>query len=79
MWLHRSLMSVPHRCRCSHVSRCGIYVHPSPVVQDALNALMDVMADYDKATGSISTLSFESQHNDGIFTSLTTNDNVASP
>jgi predicted RNA-binding protein with PIN domain len=66
-------MILPHHCRCNHVSRCGIYNHPSKQVQAALNNLMDVMAEYDDESGSCSILSFETQHAEGVFTSVTEN------
>lgn len=37
---------------------------------------MDVMAEYDEETDSLSTLSFVSQHKDGVFTSVTINTTV---
>lgn len=69
-------MSLPHHCKCSYVTRCGIYNHPSKRVQSALNNLMDVMAEYDDESGSRSILSFETQHPDGVFTSVTSQDKV---
>ena len=64
-------MALPHRCKCSQVTRCDIYTHPSSKVQGVLNELMDAMAEFDDETGSSSTLSFNSFHPTGVFTSLT--------
>ena len=38
---------VPHFCNCTAVTRCNIFIHPSPKIQQALNTLMDLMADFD--------------------------------
>ena len=60
-----------HHCNCSRVTRCSIFTHPSIKVQEALNNLMDTMAEFDDESGSSSTLVFESEHPQGIFTSRT--------
>lgn len=60
-----------HHCKCSHVTRCDIYTHPSKKVQGALNLLMDAMAEFDSETGSASVLAFQSNHSEGVFTSIT--------
>lgn len=60
-----------HHCNCKHVTRCNIFTHPSSKVQVALNNLMDAIAQFDDASGSSSTLSLESLHSTGIFTSTT--------
>ena len=61
----------PHFCQCSKASRCDIFTHPSPKVQQVLSSLMDLMAEFDDETGSSSVLFFRSQHPMGVFTSLT--------
>ena len=65
------MMGTAHWCKCSQVTQCGIYVHPSSQVQDALNTLVNSMTKFDEATGSSSLLFFKSLHHDGVFTSLT--------
>lgn len=64
-------MALAHHCKCTQVTRCSIYNHPSAKVQAALNNLMDVMADYDGDIGNSSYLLFTSRHETGIFTSET--------
>lgn len=64
-------MTQAHHCKCDQVSRCSIFVHPSSQVQDAINKLIDTMAEFDETSGSISTLFFKSLHPGGVFTSLT--------
>jgi hypothetical protein len=41
------------------------------VVQSALNNLMDAMAAFDDSTQSKSLLVFKSEHNNGVFLSIT--------
>ena len=63
--------NVAHHCRCAAVSQCTIFVHPSSIVQAALNQLMDAMAAFDAETGACSVLVFHSTHAAGVFTSVT--------
>ena len=65
------LSPVAHCCRCHEVSRCTIFVHPSSIVQAALNQLVDAMAAFDEATGACSVLILHSIHAAGVFTSVT--------
>ena len=65
-----SQVTLPHHCQCNQATRCFICAHPSAKVQAALNNLMDAMAGYDDETNSSSTLSFTSQYEGGVFTSV---------
>ena len=62
---------VAHHCRCDDVAGCVIFVHPSSIVQAALNQLVDAMSEFDEATGACSVLVLHSTHAAGIFTSVT--------
>ena len=61
----------PHQCQCSKVTSCGIFVHPSKKVQQALNLLVEAMTEFDTQENSRSTLVFKSTHSTGTFTSVT--------
>ena len=65
------MKKLSHHCNCNNVTRCSIFVHPSKVVQSALNNLMDAMAAFDDSTQSKSLLVFKSEHNNGVFLSIT--------
>ena len=60
-----------HHCRCEAAARCSIFVHPSSIVQAALNQLVDAMAAFDEETGACSVLVLHSTHAAGVFTSVT--------
>jgi hypothetical protein len=60
-----------HYCTCDSPHKCNIHIHPSQKVQNALNVLMEAMAEFDDSTSANSYLYFKSEHKDGEFESIT--------